>query len=167
MSRRTTVIESLIAYISDSTGCTGHRGMKFLHELNSFPSFYVHATGESRVHIGDGTTYGMLSLAIRGYQWSESLDDVDAFGRTLETAIESFYADNREIVEEARITSFRTDEGVMEPYGVVDILVTIVYDALDGINQAPKFINYILQDSTGTAIQTPSGVNINVPSTFK
>lgn len=133
MSRRGIIVSSLIDSISASTGSTGHRGMRFLHEINDFPAFYVHPANEGRVHIGDGMTFGVLSLAIRGYQWADSLDDVDAYGRALETAVQTFFESNRELVEEARVTSFQTDEGVMEPYGSVDLSVTILYDALDPI----------------------------------
>lgn len=128
MSRRTVILDTLISSISSSTASTGHRGMRFLHEINSFPAFYVHATAESRIHIGNGVRYGLLSVAIRGYQWSDNLDDIELYARTIEIAVDSFRIANRNIVQEARITSLTTDEGVMAPYGAVDISVEILYD---------------------------------------
>lgn len=127
MSRRTDIINTLINHISTTTNITGHRGMKFLHEINSFPTFYVHVTSESRVHIGADVRYGVISLAIRGYQWADNLDEVDSFGRNIETAIQTFRDMNHTLVEEARVTSFKTDEGIMEPYGSIDVQIAVIY----------------------------------------
>ena len=131
MSRRTEIITRLIAHVSESTGAVGYRGMRFLHEINSFPPFYIHPSSETRAHIGAGTKYSVLSLAIRGYQWADNLDDVDAFARNLETAIQSFRNENRDLIEEARVTFLKTDEGVMEPYGTVDLVAEIVYTVIN------------------------------------
>lgn len=127
MSRRSTIIAALISSIAASTNAAGHRGMRFLHEINSFPAFYVHAGTESRVHISNGVRYGLIDVSIRGYQWSDNLDDIEVFARAIEQSIDTFYRANRGIVEEARVTSLSTDEGVMSPYGTVDLAVTILY----------------------------------------
>ncbi len=167
MSRRGLVINSLISYIAETTSAAGHRGMRFLHEVNSFPAFYVHAGTESRVHISDGVRYGLLDVSIRGYQWSDSLDSIETFARAIETAVNSFYRANRDIVEEARVVSVSTDEGTLSPYGAVDLSITVLYIAYDGVNQPVKSINYELLDGDGNQLLSPTGDAISIPAEFK
>ena len=167
MSRRTTVINSLINSIAETTGASGYRGMRFLHEVNSFPAFYVHAGAESRVHISDGVRYGLIEVSIRGYQWSDSLDSIETFARDIESAVDSFYTSNRELVEEARVTSLSTDEGTLSPYGAVDLSVTVLYIAYDGNNQPVKSINYEMLDNDGNALLSPAGDVLSIPAEFK
>ena len=167
MSRRSIVVSSLISSIAETTGASGHRGMRFLHEVNSFPAFYVHAGSERRVHISDGVRYALLDVSIRGYQWSDDLDTIETFARNIETAVSSFYRSSRDIVEEARVVSLSTDEGVLSPYGAVDLSVTILYAAYDGNNQPVKSINYSLLDNDGNALLSPDGDALSIPAEFK
>ena len=167
MSRRGIVINSLINSIAETTGASGYRGMRFLHEVNSFPAFYVHAGSEKRVHISDGVRYGLIEVSIRGYQWSDSLDSIETFARDIERAVNSFYRASRDIVEEARVTSLSTDEGTLSPYGAVDIQITVLYAAYDGNNQPVKTINYTLLDNDGNALLSPAGDVLSIPAEFK
>ena len=128
MSKRTDIISSLISTIEADTLASGHRGLRFLHEISSFPAFYVHPTNESRVHISSGVKFGIIAISIRGYQWSDNLDDIELFARTIETSIQQFRNTHRSLVQETRVTSLSTDEGVMAPYGAVDLVVEIIYD---------------------------------------
>jgi len=167
MSRRTIIITDLIKYIQAETGSTGHRGLRFLHEITNFPSFYVHATAERRQHVGAGVIYGVLSMAIRGYAWSDNIDDVDTYCREIETAVQTFRDANRQIIEDVYVNSVSTDEGLLEPYGVVDLQVDIIYDAQDGTNQPIQIINYELQDSVGNSLTSPDGLSLQLPLEFK
>lgn len=167
MSRRTIIIADLVKHIETETSSSGHRGLKFLHEINNFPSFYVHATSERRQHIGAGVVYGMISMAVRGYSWNDDIDQVDAYCRSLETAVQSFRNANRQLVEDVYVNTVSTDEGLLEPYGVVDLQVDIIYDAQDGINQPSQIINYQLQDSSGNSLTSPDGSPLQLPLEFK
>ena len=43
--------------------------------------------------------------------------------------IDEFAASHRDLeVEEARVLAFRTDEGLMAPYGIADLDIVIVYE---------------------------------------
>lgn len=124
MSKRTEIVKTLMQHIEDSTSSTGFRGYRFLQEINSFPSFYLAFQNERRIHRGAGVRYGLISISLRGYCWSDSLDDVELYMRSLEIAVQSFKSI---LVDEARITSAKTDEGIMQPYGVVDLSLELLY----------------------------------------
>lgn len=129
MSKRTVILRSLISHIAQTTGSTGFRGMRFLHEINTFPSFYIHPQNENRVHRGAGYQLAVMSCSIRAFQWTDTLDDVETYARQLEAAVQTFKPQYRGLVEEARVTSLRTDEGIMAPYALVDIELDILYQA--------------------------------------
>jgi hypothetical protein len=118
---------SLIDHISITTGYTGYRGLRFLHEINTFPSFYVHAQAESRKHDGAGSKLAIITLDVRGYGWSEGLSYIEQIVRDLEHAIQQYAALHANLVHEARVISLRTDENVMEPYCICDMSVEILY----------------------------------------
>jgi hypothetical protein len=127
MSQRTTILRTLIAHIATSTSSAGFRGMRFLHEINSFPAFYIHPQNENRIHEGDGSAYAVQSISIRGYQYSDQLDDIELFMRSLEAAIQTYAQAYPDLVDDARVVSVRTDEGAMAPYGIVDMQLEVLY----------------------------------------
>jgi hypothetical protein len=48
---------------------------------------------------------------------------------SIEAKIDAFAASHRELsVEEAEVVSLRTDDGLMLPYGIADLQLTITYD---------------------------------------
>lgn len=140
MSHRTAIINSFIAHLENHTSAIGYRGYRFLHEINSFPSFYVAFQNEARLHRGD--RYGILALNIRGYSWADNVDPFELYMRELETAVQTYRPQHLRFVDEARVISVRTDEGVMQPYGIVDLNVEILY-RLD-----PNFTSTVRADST-------------------
>lgn len=164
MSRRTVIIQDLINHIAEHTQATGSRGMKFLHEINSFPSFYVHTTNERRVHKGVGFVQSIISIAIRGYDQAETLDSIELLVRNIETAIQTF---PRNLVDECRTISVSTDEGLMSPYGIADLQIEILYTVEEGYNQPTTTVQYTLQDSTGRDLITTDDSLLDVPSEFK
>ena len=145
MSQRTAIINSLITHISNSVSAPGYRGYRFLHEVNSFPSFYIAFQNESRTHRGRGTRLGIIAFNLRGYCWTDSLDSVEQYMRTIETAIQRYAPAHLRFVEEARVTSVRTDEGVMAPYGIVDMSIEVLYTV------DPSFSQFRADSTTITA----------------
>lgn len=166
MSRKTTIINALIASVSSVTQATGFRGIRFLNEINNFPAFYVHNGNERRVHISSGVSYAVLSLTVRGYCWTDNLDAVDAFARDIEFAVQAFYRTNRAVIEELRVTSLQTDEGLMSPYGIIDLTVDVTYQARDGDNQPLKIIPYTISIEDSIQLTTEDGYILLVPSIF-
>lgn len=127
MSRRTEILDALIHHITNNTSSQGIRGLRFLHEINDFPYFYVHPQSERRTHIAHGVKLGIISCDVRGYVYSDALSTVELFARTLETAIQTFAIQHLSLLDECRVTTLRTDEGLMHPYGLVDLTIEILY----------------------------------------
>lgn len=127
MSKRSNIINLFIDHITTSTGYIGFRGLRFLHEINTFPAFYVHPRGESRQHNSSGTKLAIISLDVRGYGWAEGLAEIELIVRNLEHAIQQYAALHANLVHETRVISLRTDEGAMEPYCICDMSVEILY----------------------------------------
>lgn len=121
MTIRTQAVTQLITHLEQQLGCKGHRGLQLLHEINDFPQFYIHPGQERRVHIGRNERFGLIEADIRGYTYA---DDIEHFARSLETGIQSWSAP---YIDEARVVSLSTDEGLLKPYEVCDISAQILY----------------------------------------
>lgn len=143
MSQRTDILRTLIAHIATTTASAGFRGMRFLHEVNSFPAFYIHPQNENRVHEGRGESYAVCALSVRGFQYSDNLDDIEDYMRAIEEAVQT-YAKLYPSVDDARVVSVRTDEGTMAPYGIVDMQLEVLYSVDYYYNK----LGPILADST-------------------
>ena len=91
----------------------------------------------SRSNISDDSTTNWsicnakVDISIRGYVQSEdtSLELAEALGANVESATTEFASEQQANgVADARVVSFRTDEGLFDPYGVADQDVQILYD---------------------------------------
>jgi hypothetical protein len=127
MSRRTDIIVALVNHIAQFTEISGTRGIKFLHEINSFPSFYIHPQLETRTHVSHGVRLAVITCEMRAYVYSDTLNDVEQTARLIETAVQTFAKQHLNLADECRVTSIRTDEGIMSPYGLVDLTLEILY----------------------------------------
>ena len=60
---------------------------------------------------------------------SEIINVTEDLGDEIDNAVETFAASAREFeVEEARVLTFTTDEGLFAPYGIADLEAQIVYE---------------------------------------
>lgn len=131
MSKRNNIINSFVQHVAIAVGFSGRRGLQFLHEINSFPSFYVHPTSESRKHDGRGSKQCILRLDVRAYDHARGQDAIELIVRQLEVAVQMYASQHRDLVYEARVISLRTDDGLMEPYSLCDVSVEILYGIAD------------------------------------
>lgn len=125
MSVRNSILASAIRAISTDTASRGYRGFRYLHELNDFPCFCIHPEVESRQWTDQ--RYGILKCSLRGYVHSDTLDDVEIYSRAIERSLQTLSKSLRPLIEDARVISLRTDEGLMQPYGIVDMSLEILY----------------------------------------
>lgn len=132
MSKRYDIINSLVDHIEATVGYSGFRGLRFLHEINSFPAFYIHPRNERRTHNSRGARQAVISLDLRGYGWSDDISYIENLARDLETAVQTFAPLHKQLVHEARVISLRTDEGAMSPYCICDMSIEILYGINDG-----------------------------------
>lgn len=109
------------------------RDFKFLQEINDFPTICFTTGRLTREHIGAGVIYETFRVNIRGYVMSDNsiescedlAEDVERVVNRLRDVRTSSFA---QPIVESRVLSVRTDEGLFEPYGVVDIAAEITYD---------------------------------------
>ena len=104
------------------------RKVKFLDEVNDFPSIFFQVGEEVRVYNTSGNTTGLIPLTLRIYvndeESSGSLDsliqDIEHIIYNLDTGVYSI----RDII----ISSIDTDEGLVKPYGISEIEILIDYE---------------------------------------
>ena len=135
MARRTDIIEALVGHLGTNTDVHAnnvHRTYKYMHDLNDFPAITFIPNREDRDHFGDGQVHGILAVQLRCYVYdgdtADIADECERLADQIEAAVDTFAAANRALeVEEARVVSLRTDDGLMTPYGVADLQISILY----------------------------------------
>jgi len=132
-TRRTQIVEALQSDLSTiDTVIEGNvfRQFRYLEEINDFPTICFLSRGESRIHRGVGRKLAGLQIDVRGYVYDENeVGSAETLGADIETIVDNFAGRYRNFgVEDCRVLSFRTDEGLFSPYGVVDLSVQLTYD---------------------------------------
>jgi len=109
--------------------------LKFWDEVDEFPSVHLNAGSERREYQGGGYKDRFLSITIRCYVKEEDavealeklLEDVET---TIETSARLEYKDSQgstQYTHQITVVSIDTDEGVLEPYGVGEMLIEVQY----------------------------------------
>lgn len=143
-SRRQSIVTSLVTALKaiDGTGNfvtnvynNVHPRLKFWDEVEEFPAIHMNAGSETREYQGGGYKDRFLSITLRLYVNEEdAVDALDKLIEDTETVLEEnsrlAYLDkqgNTQYTQQISIVSIDTDEGVLEPYGVGEILVEVRY----------------------------------------
>jgi hypothetical protein len=143
-TRRQSVVAALVEKLKEING-TGQflsdvdnnvqPRLKFWDEVDQFPAVHLNAGSETREYLGAGQRHRFLSITIRCYVRSEdSVDELDRLLEDVETVIETHsalkYTDRlgaEHTTHQITIVSIDTDEGVLEPLGVGEVLVEVRY----------------------------------------
>lgn len=109
------------------TNTTVFRGLRTIDALNSFPAICYYTLREQRRHIGGGIRYADIYIQIRGYVYGENSNQLaEDLAESIEQRINAFGEEQCSIgVQQARVVSIRTDEGLFEPYGILDMTIYI------------------------------------------
>lgn len=107
----------------------------FWDEVQEYPSVHVNAGAESRQYQGGGYKDRFLSLTIRVYvQEDNSVEALEALLEDIETVIENNsklqYVDKQgqtQYTHQLSIMNINTDEGVLDPLGVGEIICQVMY----------------------------------------
>ena len=143
-SRRSNIVEALAQKLKDINGAGAflsdlqnnvHPRLKFWDEVDQFPAIHLNAGSETREYLGAGQRHRFLSVTIRCYVRSEDApDDLDRLLEDVETVIETHsslkYKDRlgaEHTTHQITIVSIDTDEGVLEPLGVGEMLIDVRY----------------------------------------
>ena len=143
-TRRSAIVDSLVTKLKTING-TGnflsdvydevHPRLKFWDEVETFPAIHLNAGSESRVYQGGGYKDRYLNITIRCYvKETDATEALDKLIEDVETVLEEngqlSYVDrqeNTQTTHDILIISIDTDEGVLEPFGVAEILVQVHY----------------------------------------
>tara|TARA_R110002074_G_scaffold2102_1_gene12337 strand:+ start:1587 stop:2039 length:453 start_codon:yes stop_codon:yes gene_type:complete len=112
-----------------------HPRLKFWDEVDDFPAIHLNAGSETREYQGGGYKDRFLSVTIRCYVNEEdAVDALDKLLEDVETVIETnsrlSYTDRQgatQSTHQITIVSIDTDEGVLEPLGVGEMLIEVRY----------------------------------------
>jgi len=142
-TRRSAIVDAFVEKLGtiDGTGkfrtvvaSTAPR-LLFWDEIAEFPAVHVNSGSETREYLGAGEKFRFLTLTFRCYVNEENA--VDALEMLLED-VETVIEDNNPIVYttglgtsistiQTTINSIDTDEGVLEPFGIGEIIATVQY----------------------------------------
>ena len=143
-SRRQSIVSALVTKLKLING-TGsyltnvynnvHPRLKFWDEVEEFPAIHLNAGSESREYQGGGYKDRFLSITVRLYiNEEDAVDALDKLIEDVETSLEvnsrRAYTDRQgatQHTQQISIISIYTDEGVLEPYGVGEILIEVRY----------------------------------------
>ena len=105
------------------------RNIRFLDEVNDFPSLYIAAGTEIRDFNSQNLTNATLDATIRAYVFSEdqSQEKIDDLIQDIEHVIYRIGDNSNKGIQQISISNLSTDEGLLTPYGLSEIEVTIDY----------------------------------------
>lgn len=109
--------------------------LKFWDEVEEFPAVHLNAGSETREYQGAGYKDRFLSITLRCYvQAEDSVEALDELMEDVETVLEDnsrlAYLDRTQTTQytqQITIVSIDTDEGVLEPLGVGEMLIEVRY----------------------------------------
>lgn len=144
-SRRTEIIDFLVTRLKEIDGQASpfdgsytfntnlfnnvFRKLKFLDEVNDFPSLYIAAGTEIRDFNSKSLTVATLDVTIRAYVYGEdnSQSLADDVVQDIEHVIYSIGDNSDKGILDITIESISTDEGLAIPYGLAEAQLTVVY----------------------------------------
>jgi hypothetical protein len=144
MSKRRSILKALSEKLKDIDGtqytsnifANAYPKLKFWDEVKDFPSIFVTPTNEIREYHPADFKWGFLTLCIRVYCHGEnSSEQLEKLLEDVETCID---ANNRLIYNtttgyettDMLIQSITTDEGLLAPYAVGEIILQVRYQIM-------------------------------------
>ena len=143
-TRRQGIVNALVNKLKDIDGTGFFRAnvnenvvprLKFWDEVEEFPAIHLNAGSETREYQGAGQRHRFLTVTIRCYvQDEDAVGALDELLEDVETVIEEnsqlAYKDRNNVdqnTHQITVVSIDTDEGVLEPLAVGEILVEVRY----------------------------------------
>ena len=109
--------------------------LKFWDEVEEFPAIHLNAGSETREYQGGGYKDRFLTVTVRCYvQAEDAVQALDELMEDVETVLEEnsrlAYLDRTsttQYTQQITVISLDTDEGVLEPMGVGEMLLEVRY----------------------------------------
>ena len=143
-TRRLGIVEAIVEKLKDIDGSGDYLvnlnqnvspRLKFWDEVEEFPAVHLNAGSETREYQAGGYKDRFLSITLRCYVQDEnSVQALDELMEDVETVLEENsrlkYKDRKNVdqyTQQITIISVDTDEGVLEPLGVGEMLIEVRY----------------------------------------
>lgn len=132
LKEKLSLINGLAPYTSFVHGSNILTKLVFWDEVSDFPTICIVPGSETREYHPAGFKWGFLNVNLKVYTYEEdTLEALELLIQDIEQAITSNeileYADGKSTTE-ILITSITTDEGLLSPYGVGEVTLSIRYE---------------------------------------
>ena len=144
MSARTSIVNELVEKLKEINGPSGIYNtdlcnnvvpkLVFWDEIQDFPYVSVTAGSEQREYLPSSFKWGFLDVTLRVYVQDEEpeveleklLEDIEV---VIDANQELYYdpEDPTKYTQDVRIASITTDEGLLAPHGVGEVILNIQY----------------------------------------
>jgi len=110
-----------------------YKGFKGIDEINDFPSIFVTGGQETREYNTLNNIKSILNITIRGYLYNEEYElaneDVNNLIQDIDHIIYNLPKKHTNLeIMDITIASISTDEGLLTPYGIVELQVQASYE---------------------------------------
>jgi len=143
-TRRLSIVNGLVDKLKEIDGTGSYTTnifqnvsprLKFWDEVEEFPAIHLNAGSETRQYQGGGYKDRFMSVTLRCYVYEEdAVVALEGLMEDIETVLEQNsrleYTDRNgsiQYTQQITIVSIDTDEGVLEPYGVGEMLIEVRY----------------------------------------
>ena len=142
-TRRQGIVDAIVEKLKQINGTGSYHTnlgdisprLKFWDEVDEFPAVHVNAGREAREYLTGGVKNRFLTVTLRCYVNEEdAVNALDALLEDVETVLEDnsgmTYTDKLGVsqgIQQITILSIDTDEGVLEPMGVAEMVAEVRY----------------------------------------
>ena len=143
-SRRIAIIDALVEKLEEIDGSGNYRTdlngnvsrrLKFWDEVEEFPAVHISAGSETREYLGAQNKTRFMNLTLRCYVNDDnSVEALEGLMEDVETVLDTHsrlrYVDRKydfQYTQLITVLSLDTDEGVLEPLGVGEIVCEVRY----------------------------------------
>ena len=105
------------------------RRLKFIDEVNDFPSIYVNAGRDIRDYSSVGLTSSDLAIILRCYTKDEAPIDVsESLLEDVEHILYNIDTGTDKGIQQIEISAISTDQGLTAPFGIGEVSLLVRYD---------------------------------------
>ena len=139
-TRRMSIVNALVDKLKTIDGNGGfltniynnvHPRLKFWDEVDDYPSVYLNSGGETREYLPGGFKWAYLWVTLRIYVQDEEPElELEKIFEDIENIIDAngqLEYETGKFVEDIKILSINTDEGLLTPIGVGEIVIQVMY----------------------------------------
>lgn len=141
MSARSKIVNALVEKLKDINGTTdwesdlfgrAYNRLKFWDEIDDYPSVFLNAGSETREYLPGNFKWCYLVITIRIYvKDDESEMRLEEIFEDIEKIVDlngTLEYDTNKFTEDIKILSIITDEGLLNPIGVGEVTLQVMYD---------------------------------------